>query len=69
MGGKSYSDKKGKIGRQVMTMHEPKIMDKQVIGEKIYIITKSTVTLTPDHISIAPLTSINYSNKIHTDTY
>ena len=37
-----------------------------MIGE-ILVITKGMVTLTPSPISIAPLTSINYPNKIHTD--
>ena len=51
-----------------MTIYEPKLPGKQMIGEKIHVITKSTVTLPPHHISIIPLISINYPNKKHTDT-
>ena len=64
----SYSDKIGNIEMQIMIIHESELTDKQVTGEKICIITKSTVTLPQHHISIVLLTSINYSNKIHTDT-
>ena len=64
----SYSDKKGNIERQVMAIHEPELTDKQTIGKKIHVITKSRITLPLHHISTVPLTSINYPNKTHTDT-
>ena len=51
-----------------MTIYEPELTDKQVIGEKIFVVTKNTVTSLFCHISIVPLTSIYYPNKIHTDT-
>ena len=31
----NYSNKKGNRKRQVMTIYEPKLADKQAIGEKI----------------------------------
>ena len=51
-----------------MTIHEPELTNKQETDAKIHVITKSTVTLPPKHISIVPLTPINYSGKIHRDT-
>ena len=54
--------------RQVMTMYENKLTDKQEINEKIHVVTMYTVTLQPYHISIVPLTPINYPGKIHADT-
>ena len=59
--------RKCNIERQVLNIYEPEHLDKQAIGEKIWVITKSTVTLPPLHMSIAPVTSINYPNKILTD--
>ena len=51
-----------------MTIHESKLTNKQEKGKKIHVITKSTVTLPPHHISIIPLTPTDYPHKIHTDT-
>ena len=61
-------DGRGNTERQVMTIQEPELTDKQVKGDNICVINKTTVTLLPHHISIVPLTSINYPNKIHIDT-
>ena len=60
--------KKGNTGRQVMTMYETKLTDKQERNEKICIVTKHTVSLQSDHISIIPLTPINYMESIQTNT-
>ena len=60
--------KKGTIERHVMTIHEPKLTNEQETNEKICIVMKSMVTFPPHHISIAPLTPINYPDKIHTNT-
>ena len=51
-----------------MTIHEPKLTNKQETYEKICVITKSRVTLPPHHISIVPLMPVNHPGKIHTDT-
>ena len=39
-------------------MYETKLTDKQDMTEKIYVVTKHTVTLPPDHISVVPLPPI-----------
>ena len=48
-----------------MTIHELKLTDKQ----EICLIAKITVTLLPHHMSVLPLTSTDYPNKIHKDTF
>ena len=65
---KNSYNKKGNIERQVITIPQSELTDKQVIGRKIDIKTKSTITLPPHHISIVPLTSMNFPNKIQTNT-
>ena len=52
----------------LLNIHEPKLTNKQETNEKICVVMKSTVTLPPHHISIVPLTPINYPDKIHTNT-
>ena len=47
-----------------MTIHEPKLTDKQVIGGKIQV--KHSYFTIPQYLK--SITSINYPNKIHTDT-
>ena len=64
----SYHNEIGNMERRVMTIHESKLTNKQETDEKNHIITKSTVTLSPHHISMVPLTLTNYSSKKHTDT-
>ena len=59
--------KKGNIDGKVMAIHEPKLTNKQETDDKICVMTKSTVTLPPHHISIVSLTAINYPGKVHTD--
>ena len=61
--------KKGNIEREVMTMYETKLTDKQEINEKIHVVTKYTVTLPPHHISLVPLTLICYAGNIQTKHY
>ena len=51
-----------------MMIHKPKLANKQGTGERIHVITKSTLTLLPHHISIVLFTPVNYPGKIHTDT-
>ena len=58
---------KGSIERHVMTIHDPKLTNKQKRNEKIHVVRKSTVTLPPHNISIVPLPSINYPDIMHTN--
>ena len=51
-----------------MTMYKTKVTDKNDMNEKICVVTKHTVTLTPNHSSISPLTPINYTGSIQTNT-
>ena len=60
--------KKGNTERQIMTMYETKLADKQEINEKSYVVTKYTVTFPPHQISIVSLTPINYTENIQTNT-
>ena len=48
-------------------MYETKFADKQEINEKIDVVTKHSYFATP-HISIEPLTPINYKENIQTNT-
>ena len=38
------------------------------MNEKIHVVTKHTATLPPHHISIVPLSPINYTENIQTNT-
>ena len=50
-----------------MTMCESKLTDKQEKNGKIHIEIKHTVTFMPYHISVVPLTPINYTESIQTN--
>ena len=39
--------KKGNVERQVMTIHETKLVDQQDMGEKTHVVTTHTVTFHP----------------------
>ena len=58
--------KKGNTEKQVMTMNEIKLTDKQKGNEKICVVTKHTVTLPPYHCTIVPLTPVNDTESIQT---
>ena len=60
--------KKGNSERQVMTIYEMKLTDKQERNEKIHVVTKHTIIIPPYHISIVPLPSINHTENIKTNT-
>ena len=60
--------KKGNVKRQVMTMYEAKLGDKQHLKEKTHVVTTYTVTLPPHYISIVLLTPINYTRNMQTNT-
>ena len=51
-----------------MTMYKTKLTDKQEINEKTHVVAKHTVTLPPHHMSIVPLTPINYTGNIQANT-
>ena len=53
--------------RQLMTMYETKLTDKQERNEKSQKVTNHTVTISPYHISVVPLTAINYIGSIQTN--
>ena len=63
-----YGLKKGNTARQVMSINWPYWVDKQVLCERIWVTTKSTVTPPPHHSSIVPFTSTNYTNETYADT-
>ena len=44
----------GSIERHLMAKHEPKLTIKQGRDEKMHVVTKNTVTLPPNHITIVP---------------
>ena len=47
-----------------MSIHEPKLTIEQERDEKIYVVTKSIVTLPSHNITIVPIIPINYPDKI-----
>ena len=57
----SYCNEKGNTERQVMTMYEIKLPDKQDMNEKTWVVTTHIVTLLLHHISMVALTP----NKLH----
>ena len=59
--------KKGNSERQAMTMNETKLTDKQERDKNICVVTNHTVTISPYHISIVPLTPINQIRSIYTN--
>ena len=63
----SYCNEKGNTERQVRTMYKTKLTNKQEINETTHVVTKHTATLSPHHISLVPLTPINYIGNIQTN--
>ena len=56
--------KKGNSERQVMTMYETELTDKQERNERIHIETNYTVTISHYYISTVPLILINHTGSI-----
>ena len=50
-----------------ITIYETKLTDEQEKNGVICLITQHTVTLPPHHMSIVPLTPINYTANMHTN--
>ena len=57
----SYSYKKGIPEKQVMTLFETQLAERQIIYERTHIVAGHTITIPPYHNSIIPLQPVNHT--------